>query len=304
MEGVEAVSRFREDYYRRLFQDARRLDPIEWRDDRERNVFVLADSFELPHAVTPVVRSTDFVFQYQSRLIQSFLVCPDSPKRRYPLGLPPPLDVEHWIELEASNLPRGETKTFLKRDNIFRFASETKKQFGKWTIHLRLRTFADEVPASQFELFKAKVQEILPNTAVSILLPAGIAAPKGRRRGQSLAPASAPAEPLDGKKSGAGPAVDATEVTPHVLDANPAPALTSLAAAVQQIAPRAPMAPVKPSPPPMKEENIEPRAATDYVPVENEQTSAREEGLHSTGAPPAEPGTHALEAVGGFRGAS
>ncbi|HEY2342840.1 MAG TPA: DUF3857 domain-containing protein, partial [Chthoniobacteraceae bacterium] len=173
MDGVEALSREREESYRSMFRDARRLDPIEWRDNRERNVLVLADSYELPQATTPVGQTSTFLFRYQSRLVQQFLVCPDSPKRRYPLALPPRADIEHWIEVEAENLPRGETRTFLKRDNIFRFACEVKMLFGKLTAHLRLRTFAEEVPPQNFDQFKEKVQDVLPYTAVTLRLPSG-----------------------------------------------------------------------------------------------------------------------------------
>jgi hypothetical protein len=249
-----------------MFRDARRLDPIEWRDNRERNVLVLADSYELPQATTPVGQTSTFLFRYQSRLVQQFLVCPDSPKRRYPLALPPRADIEHWIEVEAENLPRGETRTFLKRDNIFRFACEVKMLFGKLTAHLRLRTFAEEVPPQNFDQFKEKVQDVLPYTAVTLRLPSGIAAPKGRRRAQSLAPSSAPTESAADKKPNG-----AEEAAPPALDPNPAPALTSLASAVQKAAPWAPTAAAKPSPaspvsPVAQEVKPEaPRAASDYL---------------------------------------
>jgi hypothetical protein len=278
MYGVEALSREREDYYRSMFRDARRLDAIEWRDDRERNVLVLADSYELPHATTPVGQTSNFLFRYQSRLVQSFLVCPDSPKRRYALALPPRSDIEHWIELEAENLPRGETRTFLKRDNIFRFACEVKMLFGKMTAHLRLRTFAEEVPPQNFDQFKEKVQEVLPYTGVSITLPSGIAAPKGRRRAQSLAASHTPAESVPEKKSNG-----AEDVATYALDPIPAPALTSLAEAVQKPAPWTPTAAAKPGRAAPNIQPEAPRTEADYLPGAVEPAEVKREAPPRTG---------------------
>ena len=184
IEGVEAVSKQREQHYRQFFPEVKRLDTLEWRDDPVANTIVLAETLELPNALQPIEGEKAFVFRYRSWLVQNLLAYPDSEKRRNPLELPPRCDIEHWIEIEASSLPRGETVTTHKKDNVFRFSAEVKKLFGRWTAHFRLRTLANEVPFQHFDNFKKRVDEVMHGTVIGITVPQGIAAPRGRRKGR------------------------------------------------------------------------------------------------------------------------
>ena len=215
LDGAEAVSRFREGFYRRLFPQVRRLDALEWRDDRNKNEVLIAESYELPGAMISVPSQNAFFFRFRSYLVQSYLAYPESAKRKLPLELPPRVRLEHFIDLESPGLPRGNSENFIKRSGSFRVSYDTKKLFGRWTTHFTLRIIESEVQHQNFDQFREHVKEIIPKTFVPAALPAGIVASRGKRRGLGQIVSDASKDP-------------SPTAEPPPLPAEPAPPLGSL----------------------------------------------------------------------------
>jgi len=246
MHGAEAIYRIREQYYRKLFPEARRRQKLEWQDQRQTNEFRTVETYELPHALIETSSGSAYGFRYGSTLLHAQLALPESGKRRYPFALPQAKNVSHRIELESPTLPRGESGVIQKRDDAFRFFCESKKLFGKWSFYFSLRFTEEEIPASKFEAYRERVKELLPSTFIAITLASGTNnALQGSRRGRTLAgipsmqaKAKAKPRPFEATPNKAVVSGNANAVRLPV----PAPILHSLPQ-TGKVAPLAPLAP-------------------------------------------------------------
>ena len=192
LEGEEAVARKREQFYRQFFSDIRRVAVLEWRDDRARNEFVLAEMFEMRTATVPGREAQACVFEYRSHLIQSILNFSDTGTRKQPFAVRYPCQIHHWIEVESPALEGAPAQTTAGRDAAFRFSCDFNRHYGKIIAHYSLRTLADGVKAERFEQFKTKIREIWPTTFLHIVLPLGVIMSRRNRAAGNLLPVVAP----------------------------------------------------------------------------------------------------------------
>ncbi len=224
LEGEEAVTRKREQFYGQFFPDIRRIGAMEWRDDRARNELVIADMFEMRSATTPGREAQTCVFEYRAHLIQSVLGFSDTGMRKQPFAVRYPCQVHHWIEVESPALEGAQPQTTAGRDSAFRFSCDFNRHYGKIVAHYSLRTLADSVKAERFDQYKTKIREIWPVTFLHVALPLGvITSRRNRASGSSLLPTLPPPTKRDKNKNGAA----ATETAPPVfaMPAAPVPTL-------------------------------------------------------------------------------
>jgi hypothetical protein len=188
LEGADAVAKRREQNYQQLFPDARRVGQQEWRDDRERNEFVLAETYDLPN---PFLTTDDpkFVgFQHRAHLIQSALAMPEQTNRRQPFALPFPCELIHTIELESPSLPRQSTPPVRVQDLAYQFSCEWTQLQGRWIVRYALKILAPVVSSEDFERHKNKLLGWWPCTQVGVFIPLGMSTPLRRRGSVSLLP--------------------------------------------------------------------------------------------------------------------
>ena len=223
LEGEEAVTRKREQFYRQFFPDIRRIGALEWRDDRARNELVIADMFELRSATVPGREAQSCVFEYRAHLIQSVLGFSDTGARKQPFAVRYPCQVHHWIEVESPALEGAQPQTTAGRDSAFRFSCDFNRHYGKIVAHYSLRTLADNVKPERFDQFKTKIREIWPVTFIHVVLPLGVITSRRNRASGSLLPTLPPPSKRDKNKNGT-----ASETVPETfaMPPNPAPALT------------------------------------------------------------------------------
>ncbi len=222
-EGEEALALKREQFYRQFFPDLRRLNVLEWRDDRAKNEVVLAEMFEMRTATAPGREAQSCVFEYRAHLIQSVLGFSDTGARKQPFAVRYPCQIHHWIEVESPALEGGPGQNSAARDAAFRFSCDYNRQFGKIIAHYSLRTLADGVKPERFEQFKTKIREIWPVTFLHVVLPLGVIMSRRNRAAGNLLPAVA----THLNRSRNGDRVPAAETTPadFILPPEPAPAL-------------------------------------------------------------------------------
>ena len=230
MEGAEAFAQRREQSYRQIFPDIKRVAELEWRDDRARNEFVVAEMFEMRSVVASGPDLQSRVVQYRSNLIQSLLGFSETGARRQPFALRCPCEVEHWIEIESQALEGAPPTTTPVRDVAFRFNCEFNRQFGRIVAHYSLRMLADSVKPERFEQFKRNVHDVWPTTFLHVVLPAGIIMSRRNRAAGNLLPIAAIPPNRDTRKSGEAGANPGD----FTLPPEPAPALlANVAASVQ-----------------------------------------------------------------------
>ncbi len=232
IEGEAEVGRKRELFYRQFFPDARRLGAMEWRDDRARNEFVLAEMFEMRTATVPGRDANSCVFEYRAHLIQSVLGFSETGARKQPFAVRYPCQFHHWIEVESPALEGAPAQTTAGRDAAFRFSCEFSRLYGKIVAHYSLRTLADGVKAERFEQFKAKIREVWPVTFIHVALPLGVIMSRRNRAAGNLLPVVVTQTKRNKNANGAPVAEPAPEN--FALPPEPAPALENGATAAPE----------------------------------------------------------------------
>lgn len=195
--GVEAVARERLEHYRGAFPHLERVGRLEWRDDRERNEFLLGEVFDATHLLVPGPTPDTAIFTFSSGLIRALLTAPRAARRVHPLAIAHPCNIKHRIAIESPSIQRGEGTTGKSPGLPFQLSYATTQQPGRYIIHYTLRTTADSVPPDKIENYKKKIKEVWDWTAIHYPLPTGVSVPWSHRQHAQLLPRPRPAEPAD-----------------------------------------------------------------------------------------------------------
>jgi hypothetical protein len=205
VEGADAVAERREAFYKQLFPELRRIVPIAWRDDREKNALIVSELYNLPGAVTRSFDGKTCVFQHNAHLVQAVLGFPALENRGYPLHLAHPCNVEQIIEVESPALPTSTEPIFARPNQTFHFVRESKLLFYRWTLHYKLKTLTDTVTPKQYRAHRLNILAVWPSTQLQVILPLGVPAPKSRPRSADLQlPAARPAAGESSHEEGGG----------------------------------------------------------------------------------------------------
>jgi hypothetical protein len=205
VEGADAVAERREAFYKQLFPELRRIVPIAWRDDREKNTLIVSELYNLPGAVTRNFDGKTCSFQHNAHLVQAILGFPALEKRDYPLHLAHPCNVEQIIEVESPALPTSTEPTFARPNQTFHFVRESKLLFYRWTLHYKLKTLTEIIVPKKYDVHRKNILAVWPSTQLQIILPLGVPAPRSRPRSADLQiPAARPAAEETAHEEGTG----------------------------------------------------------------------------------------------------
>ncbi len=197
LEGEEAVSRERLEHYRGAFPHLERVGRLEWRDDRERNEFLLGEVFDAAHLLVPGPGPETAIFAFSSSLIRARITAPPGTHRVHPLAIAHPCNIEHRITIESPSIQRGKVTTGKSPGFPFQLSYTATPQPGHHTVHYSFRTTAEAVPPDQFENYKKKITEVWDWTALHYLLPTGVTAPWSNRQHAALLPRPRATEPAE-----------------------------------------------------------------------------------------------------------
>jgi hypothetical protein len=237
LEGRESFSHRREQLYRHLFPEVRRVRAVETVDDRADNVIELSEAYELVGAVARTSDRRLDAFDYPSPLLRNALSLPEGGKRRQPLAIPFPCRFQHDIEIECAAINPEEAMTRVTKDSAFRLSVDTHSRSGKISCRLRLQTFEGRVEPERYPQFRRRVEEAWRSMEIHLVIPVGVAQPRRRMPAQLLssnagikrpdsAHTTAGMRPKPSERSSS----DSREVRSFSpLPASPAPPLTSAA---------------------------------------------------------------------------
>ena len=187
--GIEAISKERLVSATERFGTATRAGPLQFRDDRKRNEFFLAEIFEIRNFLKPGNKPG----WYQ-------LEAPDNPVlgssqnsavndvRRAPLALPYPCDAVHTFEVYCVALAPGVAPEKTIDNSWLQFTLTRKMLAGNWVFQSSLWTLTDAVPSGSMEEYQETVQEIRAQSAWSLSVPPGIPRPHQRNDFGTLPP--------------------------------------------------------------------------------------------------------------------
>lgn len=189
LEGKEAVSKSREQFYRNLFNDTSRIDTLQWEDRRDGNSFSISERFDLGQPYAKDLNARLCHLNYGSHVVQSILRIPGGTKtRKYPLSLAALASIKHTIEFHTPTMHDRPLTRAHKSSGSFEFDYELRKIWGKWTWKYTLDITKSAVEAADFEVHRKDLLELWPNTTIQLNLPAGVprskepgTAPAGRR---------------------------------------------------------------------------------------------------------------------------
>ena len=176
LEGKDAFSKSREQFYRNMFNDASRVDTLQWDDRREGNSLSISERFDLgKQPYTKDLNARLCHLNYGSHVLQSILGIPGGVKtRKYPLSLAALASIKHTIEFHTPTMHDRPLTRAHKSSGAFEFDYELRKIWGKWTWSYSLDITRSTVEAANFEAHRKDLLELWPNTTIQLNLPVGV----------------------------------------------------------------------------------------------------------------------------------
>ena len=120
--GIDVIAKDRLQACANRFNKASRIKPLEYRDDREANEFVLAEAFEILNTLLEHKPSRTCLFQIRSDFTAGFMVMPGLAVRRNPFALPHPCNRTHIVEIEFAGLNQITVPLFQVGNQYFSFS--------------------------------------------------------------------------------------------------------------------------------------------------------------------------------------
>jgi hypothetical protein len=178
--GIDVMAKDRAQACANRFTSVTRIKPLEIRDDRNANEFVLAEAFEI---VTPILVdkfSKSCLFRIQSNPTAGHLIHPGLAVRRHPLGLPYPLNHTHTVELDMPGLSSVSLPIFQLGNKYFSFSRRSRSWPNRLKMVFSLETLADAIPPDKLSEHRKNVEAIHEAAVVHLQLPTGYSRSKPR----------------------------------------------------------------------------------------------------------------------------
>ncbi len=189
MEGAEAVSKRREQFYRNLFPEISRIGTPEWKDNRAGNELKLTERYDLGQPYAKGQNPQLCHLGYHSHVVQSLLALPPGDKtRKYPLLLGNEGIFAHNIEFHTPTMHEGALKQFHKASGAFIFDQEVRKLRGRWIWFHTVKIQKSIVEADSFDAHRSDLLELWPTTGIHLDLPVNVEVSSGLRRAKTPAP--------------------------------------------------------------------------------------------------------------------
>ncbi len=198
-EGVETVAKRRLQACANRFSWATRVGPLQYRDNREANEFVIAEVFEITGFLKEDRKSNTCPFLIQSDITSETLLSPPLAPRRSPFVLPFPYHVTHTVEIDFTGFNPAAMPPFHAKNQFFNFSRRTKALPKFFKITYTLETLTDSVPPAHLGEHRKLVESVWRESALQIHLPVGYSRMRkrsdfGRLPGPTRTPATAAPE--------------------------------------------------------------------------------------------------------------
>ncbi len=241
-EGVDAIAKRRLETCERRFPEVKRVENLQFRDDRENNEFVLSEVFEI-NGFLLVENPPAFCWiPIQNWALSGVLpvLSEAEPVRKMPLALPHPCKVVYKFEIESPGLDVTAIPPYKLRNEFFE-VSLTGRALQKFTMaSYTLTTFDDSVPAQKIAEYQKQIAKVLPAFALRLRLPTGYSS---MRRRSDFGALPAPKRPIvrTGVSSSTRAPVPAAAPPPGeaLIASQPLQQISVAPAAAENVAPEA-----------------------------------------------------------------
>jgi len=179
--GPDEMARERLQVCTSRFVNAKRLGKLQYRDDRERNEFFLADVFEINGFLAACPEPGYCVVPTPANLPVSVLQLPEKTSRRTPFALPYPCEIAHTIEVQSPSFqPMAGPRSDLL-NKYLRFNRRQKSLYGRWSMTVSLATLADAVAPADIEDHRKMIERIWHESLGQLTVPVGVPRPSRKR---------------------------------------------------------------------------------------------------------------------------
>jgi transglutaminase-like putative cysteine protease len=147
------------EYYRKSYPGARMTKPLATRDNREDNIFMVEESYEIDKPFKKNKKG-EWKFHLEAYLVTDRSKAPDKAERATPLARAFPMHVHHRIFVD---LPVGwdiEEEEVKVSDPAFKYRSAVKLKGTKLQLDYDLRNTADHVTAAAFKRFAINLEKV------------------------------------------------------------------------------------------------------------------------------------------------
>jgi hypothetical protein len=231
--GSVEVSKKRLQACANRFYRAARAGEMQWRDDREKNEFVIAEVFEIDGFLRKEANCC--LFEIRSEVAAALRVAPQI-VRRDPLELPYPCHQTHIVEIDFQGLDFVRIHPYESNNKYFTLTRQVKsvQKYLKSTFTVKMLT--DVVPAKEVAEHRKQVETAWRACGFALQLPLGYM--RMRKRGSfgtlpDVGPgASVSAKPESKRAESATPAT--VYVPDHLATATKAEPVASAATAEQR----------------------------------------------------------------------
>jgi len=192
-QGMEAFAKSRLQLCANRFANAKRVSPLQHRDDRSANEFVLAEMFEVNGFLTMHAAAKMCRLNPPGNLVLGFLPLPETSSRRNPFALPYPCNIVHVFEVQSASAAGINRPDHKINSPFLRFECTHAVSKGSWSMTSELCTLVDSVPPDRISIYDRTVREIRSYFDWHIKAPLGHRHPQGKRGFGELPSASGPA---------------------------------------------------------------------------------------------------------------
>jgi hypothetical protein len=172
-EGIEVVSKKRLQACANRYSLASRMGPLQYHDDRQQNVFVVAETFEISGFLKVDEVPNSCIFSIQSPSTAGMLFCPPLGARRGSFALPFPCQQTHSVEIQSTAWNAKALPLYLNSNSFFNFSRRTKSLPRYVRITFALETLARSIPAERVPEHRRRVEAVWAAASVQIRLPTG-----------------------------------------------------------------------------------------------------------------------------------
>jgi transglutaminase-like putative cysteine protease len=180
----EDAEESRRNYCARRFGQAKREGLVQYRDDRDAGVFVLAEVFRVNGCLYPDGRPGMCIFPIPPPWASWALATvqmKDGEVRRAPLAVAYPLNIVHSLEIESSSLSSQPSPRADVISEFFRYNQRIRGLNRSWTISSTFITLTDAIPAAKVASHLKQRDDVWGTSAWKLTLPVGVSRPVTHR---------------------------------------------------------------------------------------------------------------------------
>jgi hypothetical protein len=168
--GSAEVSKRRLQACANRFYKAARDGEMQWRDDREKNEFVIAEVFEIDGFLGKQANSCFFEIRSEAA---GALRLPPQIVRRDPFGLPYPCHYTHIVEIDFQGLDFVKIHSYESNSKFFALTREVRSLQKYLKAMFKVRMLTEVVPAKEFADHRKQVEMAWRACGFVLQLPLG-----------------------------------------------------------------------------------------------------------------------------------